>query len=165
MVAVLLTTATFLRLIRFPEQLPSPLNHGRALLKVRVGDVFIRFEKSLHLSLSSDHRLYWRNKPEGLFVWCLAFLMSSARLTPEPYEICDDFFVLITTIAVISVLNLFSMVTPMPIDKHPASIIWCCLYGSSSLSSILFKVNWTGQPWFMAESGFCVLVWRKGLAL
>lgn len=43
--------------------------------------------------------------------------MSSARLTPEPYEICDDFFVLITTIAVISVLNLFSMVTPMPLTS------------------------------------------------
>lgn len=81
----------FLRLICFPEQLPSLLNHDRALLKIRVGDVFIRFEKSLHLSLSSDHRLCWRNKPEGLFVWHLAFLMSSACLTPEPYEIGDDF--------------------------------------------------------------------------
>lgn len=43
--------------------------------------------------------------------------MSSACLTPEPYEICDDFLVLITTIAVISVLNLFSMVTPMPLTS------------------------------------------------
>lgn len=143
----------FSRLICFPEQLPSLLNHDRALLKIRVGDVFIRFEKSLHLSLSSDHRLCWRNKPEGLFVWHLAFLMWSAGLTPEPYEICDDFFVLSTTIAIITVLNLFSVVTPKQSPSTQTSIVQCHLYGSSSLSSIPFKVNWMGQPRFVAESG------------
>lgn len=63
------------------------------------------------------------------------------------------FFVLITTIAVITVLNLFSVVTPKLSPSTQTSIIQCCLYGSSSLSSILFKVNWVGQSSFMAESG------------
>lgn len=101
-----------------------------------------------------------------LFARHFAFLMLSAHLTPEPYEIRHT-FVLITTVAVITVLNLFPVVTSTLLTSN----IGCVSTALPSSALLRWKYlkfwPWQGlaDPEPVATLCFCVLVWGKGLSL
>lgn len=139
-VEVLLTTATFWDWY-LPEQLPPPLNHSGVLLKLSVAGVFIRFEIIPSLFIIQPCAVL---KKQVCRLICMTCRLSDVECMPHTWASWNrwSLFVLITTIAVITVLNLFFVVTCMPLTSAQIS----CLCGSPFLNSVLFKVTKQDSP-------------------